>query len=651
MESPIHERKEASVCDPCRVKKIRCDRERPCCSNCRRVGQPCSWTGHGKKPSQNTTLTQSLEILGGRFERVESVVREMQRSLEKLQTDRQHAPVVLELPRPDDTISHSPGPASLTRVCDLQLTGPPTLQYLAQDAERLILNPYCKNEEVGRKTGALSARDTLRAIIDGPKDFMNDMSDDVAPQMPPLDLMPSMIEPYCDYLSPRMPLWTRSGISKIMSQAAGEDGRADRAIILCVNNLLLLALGAKCRSRKMTRPSHSHAVANEQNQSPMELVFLETFLQNARRALNRREQLLSPSLRNIQALLSLCLVAQQHWDIEALSCLYHQAAYLARCTGLDHLSLYTRDTGRQEDFEDSLNALNCLCVIGSSVNWVSGYQPLCSFTEATEAALALAGTHLTQEADEALVKYQNARLSLVKIEDRAFASLYPVQFPGQTLAKVQQDNMALRDELDNWWSQYGHSDSTAAAVPGASTELQVRYHTMKVLLTWPSHGILDEDASRLGNSRACLRLLVEACGMNLGLGCHDFLVQLVVSYPPVAFYDLLRHTINYSANDGGNDSPEASALVEHDLHLLQTYVQFVQQIPHLAERDTYVRKLAAFQRSLAEFASAHERHATAVRHQVLNFAQDTELTEIAFDDMFDTTNSHRDVYSETIDFL
>ncbi|KAI1138455.1 hypothetical protein F5Y05DRAFT_40278 [Hypoxylon sp. FL0543] len=635
-----------ALCDPCRVKKIRCGRERPCCSNCRRLGHTCSWTGHGKKPSQTTTLSQSFKALGDRFERVESVVRELQQSLETLHKEKQHSPAIQGMTQTqhDDT-SHIVECTDFAAVCDVNLTCPPTLRSLAQDAQRLILAPYCKDLELGKRAGDISARGTLQAIIDCPRDFINSMGDNVAPQMPPLDLVQSMVEPYFECLSTRTTLWTRKGFERILSRAASSDGKCDRAIIVCVNNLFVLTLGAKCLSRKVKRlsPDQNESV-NEQDKSPMEQVFLNTFLQNAKHALTRREQLSSPRLLNIQALLSLCLVAQQHWDIDILTSLYHQASHLTRYTGLDSLSLQTRETGYQGDLEDSLNVLSCLCIIGSSVNWASGYQPNFSFAEAAEAALIFKEANSAQTDVDPVGNYQKARFGLAVIEERAFTASYPVPSHGQTFAKIQHDSMTLLKELDNWWSKYGlEFDSRCATIPGIKTELEARYHIVKVLLAWPLQRPFQEDVETVGTSRTCLKILVEAWETDLGLGFRDSLARLVVSYPPIAFYNLLRHVINGCASDDGNDSTEASAHTERDLELLQSYAQFVQQISCQADGHTYLGKIDAFQRSLSQFAFAQRQHSVSTRHELLDYTDGTDLTDMAFDDMFESASSHRGV--------
>ncbi|KAI1388530.1 uncharacterized protein F4822DRAFT_403089 [Hypoxylon trugodes] len=59
--------KDYAVCDPCRAKKIRCDRDKPSCANCVRIGQRCEWSGQGKKCNQTALLSHTIDSLGSRL--------------------------------------------------------------------------------------------------------------------------------------------------------------------------------------------------------------------------------------------------------------------------------------------------------------------------------------------------------------------------------------------------------------------------------------------------------------------------------------------------------------------------------------------------------------------------------------------------------
>ncbi|KAL9054328.1 MAG: hypothetical protein Q9162_004202 [Coniocarpon cinnabarinum] len=510
------------LCDPCRVKKIRCGR-------------------HGKKPSQTTTLSQSVELLGARFDKVESVIRELQQSFEKLQKEEEErgapsAPESLHEYLSHDAL-HPSRDSSLVRASNHQPTGPVTLQSLAQDAQKLCPDLCLENDELGGRVETIAARDTLKAIVDASDDFLAGMTEDVAPEMPILDLVHSMTQSFHNYISPSMPLWTRNGFTRMMNRATSRAGP----------------------------PNHA----------------------------------------------TVCLVAQRHWNTDVLSRLFHQAAYVARCTGLDSLSSFTRQNSADEDFEESLNVLTCLCTIGSSVSWVSGRQPLFSSTEAAEAALVSMRQYT--QVNEPLSAYRKARLSLVKIENRVFAASDPVQAHGQTFIQMYQNKMSLREELRDWWIQCRsklNSECDSAGIPTenalptcpcASAELEVRYYTMRVSLAWSLHGIYEEDMDITMDSRACLRLLMDMWNNDSHLGTRECVARLVASYPPVAFYVIFAQIVNNKSDAGFSNT------LEHDLFLLQSYAHVVYQTSHLADNNTYAWKLSAFHRSLVQFASEHNQ--------------------------------------------
>lgn len=102
--------------------------------------------------------------------------------------------------------------------------------------------------------------------------------------------------------------------------------------------------------------------------------------------------------------------------------------------------------------------------------------------------------------------------------------------------------------------------------------------------------------------------------------------RLVTSYPPIAFYNILRHVINSCASDASDDSTEASVHTEQDLQLLHAYAQFVHQISYQADGRTYLGKMDAFQRNLSQFAFTQREHSVTMRHELPDYANETDLT-------------------------
>ncbi|PYI06455.1 hypothetical protein BO78DRAFT_429698 [Aspergillus sclerotiicarbonarius CBS 121057] len=73
--------KDYPVCRECRIRKIRCGRERPQCANCIRFGHNCEWTGQGKKPNQTALLSSQINDLRNQVERLDDAIAEIQASM------------------------------------------------------------------------------------------------------------------------------------------------------------------------------------------------------------------------------------------------------------------------------------------------------------------------------------------------------------------------------------------------------------------------------------------------------------------------------------------------------------------------------------------------------------------------------------------
>ena len=48
------------ACDECRIRKVRCDRESPLCSSCRKSGLICQYTQKGKRINHTKKLSVSM---------------------------------------------------------------------------------------------------------------------------------------------------------------------------------------------------------------------------------------------------------------------------------------------------------------------------------------------------------------------------------------------------------------------------------------------------------------------------------------------------------------------------------------------------------------------------------------------------------------
>ncbi|KAF4958426.1 hypothetical protein FGADI_2348 [Fusarium gaditjirri] len=385
--------KEYPVCDQCRIKKIRCGRERPNCSNCARLGIECEWSGSGKRPSQTVMLNNAVVGLEGRLDRLEKSMSDIQATLARLDSKTGETP--LFTPRSwtvQDPISlnfstHTSGSTSSTpdsshsRCTSLrpaqfrllhradgphQYVGSTSLDSLINNFTHSILVPSCQNpyQHMATRNDFMVAKDRLFQIA-SEAELLPSPRNLSPPTTPPLGIIQPMIDPYFDNINRHMPIWSRDRFRDFiadMQLASGDQPHA--AHVIFFNSLAILILTAKLASTSGNPGS---------NWSSIDLELVKYFLSNAAWAVHNLQELMTQRLSNIQALLSLHLVAQIHWGSERASLYLTLAATGAKPLGLyqlESLQGYTHD-----EMQERKNVFLCLYILDKTRCWIDGQPP------------------------------------------------------------------------------------------------------------------------------------------------------------------------------------------------------------------------------------------------------------------------------------
>lgn len=120
---------------------------------------------------------------------------------------------------------------------------------------------------------------------------------------PPHVILEALMDPYFDTINPYFPIWTKKRFQHLVQRSKeGLDAAHERGFAVCANNLVILTLTAKVLQ---SRAGNQPAGATSQMGSSTDSDLLKTFVRSAHRAFSNVEQLLRPTLINIQALLSL----------------------------------------------------------------------------------------------------------------------------------------------------------------------------------------------------------------------------------------------------------------------------------------------------------------------------------------------------------
>ncbi|KAJ5168929.1 uncharacterized protein N7482_004523 [Penicillium canariense] len=432
-----------------------------------------------------------------------------------------------------------------------RLMGPTSLRALALDVKENVLDGL--RNDVSRTLEAISASRKLVQLMDS-WDQPTKLLADGQPVKPPQSILEAMMSCYFESFNPILPLWTREGFNKLASSCeAQQHPGLKRVYAVSASNMILLTLTTKSLQAESERRSRSRS-PNCNASSPMEGDFSRTFVTNARRAINNLELLVHPRIENIQALLSLCRVAQLHLTDDMVRLTFSLAVYLARSIGLDHSKPPEQQPGSELGAEKR-NILHCLSVLERTTCWTTGSHPWAT------------GCH---------------GLELSRIEEKVFSLLYSRDPRTKDVRTFQRGVSTIRQELERWRGQQridsgGVQERGKSIGDADSTKLAraISFHYISILAAMPTACDYVDQDSITNQSRACLGLLA----------------RLLTSYPPVAFLQLFRHIV----------TREGIAEAE-DLHLLQSFLKLVAAASDMSAPESYLARLHCFVKLLTDFA-------------------------------------------------
>ena len=129
--------------------------------------------------------------------------------------------------------------------------------------------------------------------------------DSLPPKLPPKGLLDASLESYFHQINPSLPVFDEESFYDNIHKnyEAGSD-QANRAWIMCFNNVILQTLNARTVSRFTKKPQSE---ATSLLSADMETEILTPFLTNLRRAVGRLDYFHKPSVVSVQALMSMVI--------------------------------------------------------------------------------------------------------------------------------------------------------------------------------------------------------------------------------------------------------------------------------------------------------------------------------------------------------
>ena len=178
--------------------------------------------------------------------------------------------------------------------------GPTSLDSLSLDIKEVITELLGSEIPALGECALLAQRKIGFLISRGEEELIKDGS---PPTAPPFVILDAMLEPYFATINPHFPIWTKERFKRIaLALRQSMSPERDLASIICCNNLILITLTANSLCSRRGSPLQTK---HQRKTSSVDGDVIRGFLRNAERALENIDQILSPRLINVQALLSL----------------------------------------------------------------------------------------------------------------------------------------------------------------------------------------------------------------------------------------------------------------------------------------------------------------------------------------------------------
>ncbi|KAK8115460.1 fungal specific transcription factor [Apiospora sp. TS-2023a] len=545
--------------------------------------------------------------------RIEARLEAVETGLQKIESTMVHIHKVLERcsvlvpPWLNSPLERGPdalGPASVQRSKDQERrpgnrhlvlhrdndqqfsSGPTGLASLLHDAREYILDPIEPSMDLQMPihdavAGARERLDALFSILQSPEPSDEDLS---PLEVPPLSIVEAMMEPYFNSIQPRMPIWTRDNLQhyiEMCNRGSSDPGR--QAALICANNVVILTLATKCIKENSRRQN-----LDVKCTSSMEMGLLHTFFVNAKRAFNSAAQLSAPSLANVQAILSLCLIAQLFLADDLFNRMFQQAVHLTRLAGFEKSDASNGTSLNSHEIEEKRSILDCLHLIAPSVGWRGG-----NCTDLISTASANPGLEVAAPGDEE--REIKPLVDLAQYELIVFSQAYSAKSYLPWPPAFAQPGSILQHYLETWWKRFGDgfeietfvdSQANSDTMTPASSMLFERawcFHTLRILMTWQLPPQSQRDSHRqIEDARITLRLMSLAISKGSDLG-H--------------FASITRSSSSSNAT--------AQAANGSDLELLQSFSRHLQTVSDiLGEHKPHIFHLNAFIKILTDLATS-----------------------------------------------
>ncbi|PYH96173.1 hypothetical protein BO71DRAFT_428393 [Aspergillus ellipticus CBS 707.79] len=481
------------ACDECRIRKVRCDKAEPACSSCCKSGLVCQFTNKGRRVNHTKKLLEvawrgSKKPSTGCLSAVE-VSQTPSKSIQEpniwiaVPVDPRIGPAIS-----DDSLTDSLSDQGCERpnsIGSLYAEAQAVSDYLAlslpQSQDSSSERPI--NEGTSPQASVLRAQLTeagalFQRLANGsptPADPDPEPYDGLPPCLPPRALLEVFVETYFTELSPLLPIYDWSSV--------------------------VAAMESECPVQR-SPGNHSNF-----------------------------QHLLQPRLANVQALLSMALIALKYFDFTMFETVFAQACEIATSIGL-HQSCAKQGP-------ECRNLFWALFITDKHATLITG-KP--SLLPSYDCGIPL------PISDPGIDQF-TARISLAYIQEELHRSLYSAQVSRLDRNHLSRRARKLSRRLDDWTAQHTrilNPPATSSAQPSfCAAELHYALCICRVLVQRrviaPQSGQL-----RLQHARTGMKVFRELCEgyqPRDGISAVAVFERFLLRYSTVLFIEIYIHAL------------------------------------------------------------------------------------------------------------
>ncbi|KAI1269285.1 hypothetical protein F5Y18DRAFT_374124 [Xylariaceae sp. FL1019] len=576
-----------AACDQCRLRKVRCDRLQPECSNCRKGGIECNSSNTLKRVNHMKQLRDDFSDVRKQLSDVDqtlAVLTDLTRQLTARSNPHATPPYS---PHHHHAISHDQIPSKandpldfdqsssqharsasestggnrpLYEILELEQGGARLYSYPAplvlvksvlHQANNLLHGSDDTSGEDIDSTGDgslqhLAARNTLQQKIDEfpfnsrYKEVTTEK--DLSPVTTPPRLMVNLfVDGYLQNVNMRTPIFEDDELHRAINAHYSDRQLQDsRAWALIMNNIVLLELSLEMQA---ARASHSTSrVTNDD--------ILPSFLRNCDRAIGSLDAFMAPNLVNLQALLTLTLAAQEFYSNATAERVCHAACHVGRAMGLHRLRdpvKTDKSASKESSDKERRRLFRILYTLDKQRVFMTGHPcDLYSFDSDHHI-----GPNVDDEEDDDPVN--NAFGHLMTVWEEIYLNLFTSKATSASAETRAHKVRAVSSSLDRFAHMHAGvlaaaSSSTAEETADAKLqgiELTYAYQVSQILVLRCDE-TNDQSKERIqGLARTSLGLLLEVIEPPLTTARFALLARMFRRYPMVAFVELVtQHLVN-----------------------------------------------------------------------------------------------------------